>query len=66
MSFRRDLKLPWWALIGFAVVVYAVRSALRGWDFTPDVTDLFVFGGLIVLVGLRPLIARWMRDAEDE
>lgn len=65
MRFRPELKVPWWALIGFAVLVYVVRSALRGWDFTPDATDVIVFGGLLVIVAMRPVIAHLMRDDDD-
>jgi hypothetical protein len=65
MRFRPELKAPWWALIGFAVLVYVVRSALRGWDLTPDATDVIVFGGLLVIVAMRPVIARLMRDDDD-
>jgi hypothetical protein len=65
MRFRPELKAPWWALLGFAGVVYLVRSALRGWDFAPDATDVIVFGGLIIIVALRPVLARLMRDGDD-
>lgn len=64
MSIRPDIRLPWWVLLGFAALVYVGRSALRGWDFAPDPIDAVVFGGLVVLVVARVLLARFMSGGE--
>lgn len=60
------LRLPWQALAAFALIVYAVRAALRGWDFVPDVLDLLVFGALAAILLARPLVARLLSDDEPD
>jgi hypothetical protein len=52
------LRIPWQALASFAVVIYVIRSALRSWQFRPDLLDLLVFGGLALLLVARPLVGR--------
>jgi hypothetical protein len=58
--------MPWQAVAGFAAALYALRSALRGWDFRPDPVDLIVFGALGVVLLLRPLMARWLSGGDDD
>ena len=60
------LRLPWQALVAIAVSAYVLESALRGWDFVPDVLDLIVFGAFAVILIARPLLARSLRDEDDE
>jgi hypothetical protein len=69
LRFRPEvMRVPWQAIAGFAVVLYGVRSALRGWDFLPNVLDYVVFGGLALLLIARPLVVRWLSEdgGEDE
>jgi len=63
---RPEMRLPWQLLAGTAVVLYVVESALRGWDFRPTTLDLVVFGGLAAILILRPLVARWMSDDDED
>jgi hypothetical protein len=58
LRFRPEIRVPWQAILAFVVLAYVVRSALRGWDFVPDVLDLVVFGGLALVLIARPLVAR--------
>jgi hypothetical protein len=62
LRFRPELRVPWQAIVAFAVLAYVLRSALRAWDFVPDVLDLVVFGGLALILIVRPLVARMMID----
>ena len=62
---RPDLRLPWQALAGFAAALYVLESALRGWDFRPTLMDGLVFGALTLILILRPLVQRLMRDDEE-
>jgi len=62
---RPDLRLPWQALAGFAALLYVLESALRGWDFRPTLLDGLVFGALTLILILRPLVQRLMRDDEE-
>ena len=63
---RPDLRLPWQALAGFGALLYVLESALRGWDFRPTLMDGLVFGTLFVILALRPLLQRMLKDNEDE
>ena len=63
---RPDLRLPWQALAGFGALLYALESALRGWDFRPTLMDGLIFGTLFVILALRPLLSRMLKDNEDE
>ena len=63
---RPEMRLPWQALAIAAVIFYVIESALRGWDFRPTVLDAIVFGGLAAIILLRPLIARWMSEDEED
>ena len=62
---RPDLRLPWQALAGFGALLYVLESALRGWDFRPTLMDVLVFGALTLILILRPLVQRLMRDDEE-
>lgn len=65
MRLRPDLAVPWPALAAFGAFVYVVRSVLRGWDFRPTVEDGLVFGGLALLLVIRALVARSIRNEDD-
>lgn len=62
LRFRPDLRLPWWALAGFAVAVYVIESGLRGWDFRPTLLDGLVYGGLAAMLLLRLFVSRARDD----
>lgn len=63
---RPDLRLPWQALAIFAALLYVIESALRGWDFRPTLLDFVVFGGLALILLLRPLVTRMMEDDVED
>ncbi len=65
LRFRPEIRVPWQAILAFAVLVYVLRSALRAWDFVPDALDMVVFGGLALILIVRPLVSRMSAD-EDE
>jgi hypothetical protein len=66
LRFRPEgLRVPWQAIAGFAAALYVLRSALRGWDFRPDLLDAVVFGGLALLLIARALVARLKEDDVD-
>lgn len=65
LRFRPEIRIPWQAILAFAVFAYVLRSALRTWDFVPDALDLVVFGGLALILVARPLVKR-MSAGEDE
>ena len=52
-------------LAGFAALLYVLESALRGWDFRPTLMDGLVFGALALILILRPLVQRLLRDDEE-
>ena len=62
---RPDVHLPWQAIAVFAAALYVLRSALCGWDFRPAVLDMIVFGGLALILLLRPLVSLLMRDDDE-
>lgn len=66
VRFRPDVKLPWQAIALFAAAAYVVRSAVRGWDFMPELLDVLVFGALAVILIVRPLLARSFKDREED
>jgi hypothetical protein len=63
---RPDIRLPWQAIATFAAALYVLRSALRGWDFRPNVLDALVFGSLAVILLLRPLMVRLLEGDDEE
>lgn len=65
LRFRPEIRVPWQAILVFAVFAYVVRSALRGWDFVPDPLDVVVFGGLALILAVRPLVTRMSADEDD-
>jgi hypothetical protein len=66
LHFRPEIRVPWQALAAFAAALYVLRAALRGWDFHPDTIDLVVFGALVLILLVRPLLVRFLSDHEDE
>ena len=61
-------RVPAWVAIAVVATAYVVRSALRGWDFRPDVpTDVIVLAVLLALLALRELLRRqrWGSGGED-
>lgn len=67
LRFRPEgLHVSWQAIAGFAVAVYVLRSALRAWDFRPDLLDAVVFGGLALVLAGRALVAHLREDDETE
>lgn len=66
LHLRPELRLPWQVIAAFAAVVYVLRSAMRGWNFRPDLSDVIVFGGLALILVARPLAARLLKSDEDD
>ena len=64
-SLRPEIHVPWTGLAAFAVLVYVVRSWLRGWVFVPDAGDLIVFGAFAAILVVRE-IARHLADDGEE
>lgn len=66
LRLRPELRLPWQVIAAFATAVYVLRSAMRGWDFRPDLSDVIVFGGLALILLARPLAGRLLRGSDDD
>jgi len=66
LHFRPEIRVPWQAIATFAVALYVLRSALRSWDFRPSALDIVVFGTLALILAARPLLARWLRDNDED
>ena len=67
MAFRPRVRMPAWAAVAVVAAAYLVRSAVRGWDFRPDLPlDAAIGGVLIGLVVLRTLTADWARRDETD
>lgn len=48
---RPRVRLPLWGAAAIVVALYLARSAVRGWDFRPDLpVDAIVLGLFLVLV----------------
>jgi hypothetical protein len=60
------LRLSWPVLLAIAVVAYVVEAGLRGWDFTPDMLDVIVFGAFAAILIARPLLDRALKDEDAE
>jgi len=60
------LRLSWPVLLTVAVVSYVVESGLRGWNFTPDVLDVIVFGAFAAILIARPLLDRALKEEDAE
>jgi hypothetical protein len=60
------LRIRWQAIAAFAAAAYVLRSALRSWDFVPDMVDLLVFGMLAVILLARPLIERTLTEDDTD
>ena len=66
LHLRPEIHIPWQAIAAFAAAAYVVRSAVRGWDFRPDLLDVFVFGALALIIVARVLVVRFMRDEDED
>ena len=66
LRFRPEvIRVGWRPVVAFAAALYVLRSALRGWDFRPDIIDVVVFGGLAVLLILRAVLQRTAPDHDE-
>ena len=66
LRFRPEIvRIPWQAIAAFAAALYFLRSALRSFDFRPDVPDFVVFGALALILIARPLAARWLAGDDE-
>lgn len=65
---RPTVRLPLWAAFVLAFAAYVVRSAMRGFDFAPDLpVDGIVFVALVVVVGLVAWVrADGRRDGSED
>jgi hypothetical protein len=53
------IHIPAWAAVAVVAAAYVVRSALRGWDFAPDLPwDLVVALTLVALLVARSVLRR--------
>ena len=53
MFHRWSFRLPLWAAIVIVAAVYVVRSAMRGFDFRPDLPgDAVVLGLFVIVLGI--------------
>ncbi len=71
--FHPSVRLPAWAAVAIVTAAYVVRSAIRGWDFRPDLpVDAVILIVLVAILTLRWYLARqgWDRgepgDAEED
>lgn len=55
---RPRFRLPIWAAVVVAAAAYTIRSAMRGWDFRPDLYGDVVAYGLLVFVLIAVGVAR--------
>jgi hypothetical protein len=54
------MRMPLWAAVAVVAAAYVLRSALRGWDFRPDLPiDAVLAVTLVALVLLRWFAGRW-------
>jgi hypothetical protein len=54
------MRMPMWAAVAVVAAAYVLRSALRGWDFRPDIPiDAILAVVLVALVVLRWFAGRW-------
>jgi hypothetical protein len=62
------MRMPTWAAVAVVAAAYVLRSALRGWDFRPDMPiDAILAVMLVALVLLRWFAGRWASaDQSDD
>jgi hypothetical protein len=64
--FHPSLRLPTWAAVGIVAAAYFVRSAMRGWDFRPDLpVDAVILLVLAVILALRWYLQRQGWDRRE-
>lgn len=65
---RPRLRLPIWAAVALVIAAYIGRSAMRGWDFAPDLPgDIIVYGlFLLVILAVWSARARAARESDGE
>ncbi|HET6498549.1 MAG TPA: hypothetical protein VFH17_05825 [Coriobacteriia bacterium] len=65
---RPRFRLPIWAAVALVIAAYIGRSAMRGWDFTPDLPgDIIAYGlFLLVVVAVWSARARAARERDEE
>lgn len=65
---RPSFRLPLWAAVALPAAAYALRSLIRGGDFTPDLPGDAVASVLLVLVVFAVWLARtrFADPVEDE
>jgi hypothetical protein len=61
------MRIPMWAAITIVVAAYLARSALRGFDFTPDLPlDAIIAVAVVFLLLLRRWATRAASTDESE
>lgn len=65
--FRPRVRMPMWAAVAVVAAAYLVRSAMRGFDFRPDLPIDAVLGAVLIgLIGLRLYLSRPSAEDVDE
>jgi hypothetical protein len=59
--------MPLWVAVAIVAAAYVGRSAIRGWDFHPDLpADAIVLALFLVIIALVAYVRAWAtRDEED-
>jgi hypothetical protein len=66
-ALRPRVRIPLWAAATIGAPAFVVRSALRGWDFRPDLPiDVIVGAAFILVVALRLWTARSLAAHERD
>lgn len=64
---RPRFRLPIWAAFAILAAIYVGRSALRGFDFRPDMpVDIVVVVAFLVLVAVVTHVRATFGDATDD